>query len=86
LANERANTNYQTAQTVIVDRAEARQLLAEAMQRLQAVQANAPTVHEQVKELTQCLHHSTQQLTETYIEVNNLGAQVTTLLIQIKIA
>jgi hypothetical protein len=35
LANQRANTNYQTTEAVKADRAEARQLLAEATQRLQ---------------------------------------------------
>jgi hypothetical protein len=86
LANQRANTNYQTAEVVKVERAEAHRLLAEAMQCLQAAQANALPVPEQVQELTQRLHHFTQQLTEAHNEVNNLETHVTPLQTQLNIA
>jgi hypothetical protein len=41
LANQRANTHYQTAEAIKADHAVARQLLTEATQRLQEAQANA---------------------------------------------
>jgi hypothetical protein len=86
LANQRANTNYQTAEAVKADRHEARQLLAEVTQQLQEAQTNAPPVPEQVQELTQRLYHYTQQLTEAHNEVNNLEAQVTTVQTQLNLA
>jgi hypothetical protein len=85
LANQRANTNYQTAEAVKVERAEACRLLAEARQHLQEAQANAPPVTEQVQELTPGLQQSTQQLTEAHNEVNSLKAQVTTLQTQLNL-
>jgi hypothetical protein len=85
LANRRANTNYQTAEVVKVERAEAHRLLAEATQHLQEAQANVPPVPEQVQQITQRLQQFTQQLTEAHNEVNSLEAQVTTLQTQLNL-